>query len=98
MSIVKNKTLRNENYGSPISLRLSQHLKEYTNKDDRANASTSKSVGILTIDRVVGRSNNLTKENEGAIVHLLELSIQKCIDRPIKDKEALKTLKSMITK
>tara|TARA_R110000803_G_scaffold69058_2_gene131213 strand:+ start:3923 stop:4213 length:291 start_codon:yes stop_codon:yes gene_type:complete len=96
--MTKEITLKNERYGSPISLRLSQHLKEYTNIHNRGEAARFTSVGLSTINQVIQMVNSLTKDNERAIVYLLGVAIENCKERPVKDRAALKILNSMKTK
>ena len=96
--MTKEIKLKNENYGLPITLRLSQHLKEYSTIHDRGDAARQTGVGISTIHQVIQMSGNLTKDNERAIVFLLDVAIENCKDRPIKDRAALRILNSMKTK
>lgn len=89
--------LKNETHKSLISLKLSQNLKEYTSPQDRIDASEETGVGINSVLNVMRRTNTLTEKNEPAIVALLATATKNCSERPIRDKNALKGLKSMIT-
>ena len=94
----KSKTLKNQTYGSIISRKLAQHIKEYTNDKDRREVSEEFNKSTSTIRDLLNLTNTLTKKNEVLLVAMLERSIVNCIDRPKKDREALKTLKSMLKK
>lgn len=65
-----------EHYGKPISEKLSDYLKKYTNSNDRANAATISGVGTSTIRDVMYRNNSLTEENSKGIIELMRIAIK----------------------
>ena len=67
-----------DDFGKPISQELSDTLREYTTKDDRADVSIKTGVSISTIRDVTYRNNSLTESNSRAIIMLASKAKSKC--------------------
>lgn len=78
--------------GQPISLKLSDILKEFTTSDDIANVSTKTGVSISTLNYVKRRTNNVSKDNRKGIFLLAERAYQNAEQ---KRKEAMKSKKEL---
>ncbi|MFS4466331.1 hypothetical protein [Maribacter sp. 2210JD10-5] len=61
-------------YGKPISEKLSIILRRNTSKDDFANIAALTSISFSTIRDVVYRTNSLTKSNSKAIIALTKVA------------------------
>lgn len=68
-----------ENYGKPISERLSIILRRNVSKDDFANIAIRSKVSFSTIRDVVYRTNSLTKANAKAISLLVHAAFENSI-------------------
>ncbi|BAP30086.1 uncharacterized protein CHSO_1049 [Chryseobacterium sp. StRB126] len=79
-------------YGQPISLRLSNYLRDFTTKEDVANVSTKTGVSISTLNYVKRRANNVSEGNEVGILNLIDAAIN---NAEAKRKEALKCKKEL---
>ncbi|WP_185246674.1 hypothetical protein [Chryseobacterium bernardetii] len=79
-------------YGQPISLRLSNYLRDFTTKEDVANVSTKTGVSISTLNYVKRRANNVSEGNEVGILNLIDVAIN---NAEAKRKEALKCKKEL---
>ena len=90
--------LKDEQFGSPISEKLSKYLRAYTGKNERADVSRKTGVGSSTIRDVTFRNNNLTEDNSKAIVCLVEIAIEKCSSSIKTAAETAKSLKSILKK
>ncbi|WP_318311163.1 hypothetical protein [Flagellimonas crocea] len=67
---------KEEDYGKPISERLSEVLRRNTTKNDFANISIQSNVSFSTIRDVVYRTNSLTKLNAKAISLLIHAAFE----------------------
>ena len=77
---IKSETMFIEDdYGKPISERLSTILRRTTSKDDLANIALRSSVSFSTIRDVVYRTNSLTKSNAKAIALLIHVAFENAI-------------------
>lgn len=94
--ITVEKILKDEQFGNPISEKLSNYLRQYTDKDDRADVSIQTGVGTSTIRNVVFRSNTLTEDNSRAIVALVEIAMASCRDIMLKASEAIDELQETL--
>ncbi|WP_222982800.1 hypothetical protein [Flagellimonas meishanensis] len=65
-----------EDYGKPISERLSQILRRNVSKNDYANIAIRSNVSFSTIRDVVYRTNSLTKSNATAICLLMHAAFE----------------------
>lgn len=90
------KILKDEQFGKPISEKLSNYLRQYTDKDDRADVSIQTGVGTSTIRNVVFRSNTLTEDNSRAIVALVEIALTSCREIMEKASEAIDELQEVL--
>ena len=88
--------LKHENFGNPISEKLSNYLRAHTSKDDRANVAITTGVGTSTIRNVVFRSNTLTEDNSKAIVELVKVAIENCQKSIGEESQAMKALKEIL--
>lgn len=72
-----------DQFGNPISEKLSKYLRDWTDKEDRANVASMPTVNVSTstIRDVVFRSNNLTKDNSFAILELMKIAVANCNNR-----------------
>lgn len=78
--VIKTETIFNEeDFGKPISERLSEVLRRNVSKNDLANVAIQGNVSFSTIRDVVYRSNSLTKINALAIVLLLHAAFENSI-------------------
>lgn len=68
-----------EDFGRPISERLSEVLRRNVSKNDMANVAIQGNVSFSTIRDVVYRSNSLTKINALAIALLLHAAFENSI-------------------
>lgn len=68
-----------EDYGKPISERLSEILRRNVSKDDYANIAIRSNVSFSTIRDVVYRTNSLTKANAQAISLLIHAAFENSI-------------------
>lgn len=69
----------NEDYGKPISERLSIVLRRNVSKNDFANIATRSNISFSTIRDVVYRTNSLTKANAKAISLLIHAAFENSI-------------------
>ncbi len=77
---IRNETMfTNDDYGKPISERLSNVLRRTTTKNDLANIALRSSVSFSTIRDVVYRTNSLTKTNAKAIALLIHVAFENSI-------------------
>ncbi len=77
---IRNETMfSKEDYGKPISERLSTILRRTTSKDDLANIALRSSISFSTIRDVVYRTNSLTKSNAKAIALLIHVAFENAI-------------------
>lgn len=84
-----------EHFGKPISEKLSEYLRRYTDKYDRADVSIKTGVGTSTIRDVVFRANALTENSSVAIIELARIAINNCthnIEKAVEVKEELTTM------
>ncbi|MCC3214996.1 hypothetical protein LIV57_06900 [Chryseobacterium sp. X308] len=79
-------------YGQPISLRLSNYLRDFTTKEDVANVSTETGVSISTLNYVKRRANNVSESNEKGIISLAKKALE---NAEAKRKEALRCKKEL---
>ena len=70
--------LLNEEFGNPISEKLSNLLRSHITKDDRANVSTTTGIGSSTVRNIVFRSTTLTEDNSKAAIELVNVAIKNC--------------------
>lgn len=70
-----------DSYSKPISEKLSEYLRDWTNKQDRADVSRITKIGLSTIRDVVYRNNSLTEENSKAIVELMKIAVVNCTNK-----------------
>lgn len=68
-------------YGEPISLDLSNLLREFTDKTDRANVSIKTGVSMSTIRDVTYMNNSVTADNSKAIIELMKIAVKNCTNR-----------------
>ncbi|MER3375891.1 MAG: hypothetical protein RIM83_14730 [Allomuricauda sp.] len=68
-----------EDYGKPISERLSEILRRNASKNDYANIAIRSNVSFSTIRDVVYRTNSLTKANAQAISLLIHAAFENAI-------------------
>lgn len=85
-----------EHFGQPISIELSEYLKEYTDGNDRANVSTKTGVGTSTIRDVVNRYNSLTESNSQAILELMKVAVLNCTNKLSRAKKAKEYLEDKL--
>lgn len=69
-----------KHYGSPISEKLSEIIRRYTDKDDIADTSRRTDISVSTIRDVIYRRNSLTENNSGAIVAMAGIAFRNCLD------------------
>lgn len=69
----------NEDYGKPISERLSIVLRRNVSKNDFANIAIRSNISFSTIRDVVYRTNSLTKANAKAISLLIHAAFENSI-------------------
>lgn len=69
----------NEDYGKPISERLSIILRRNVSKNDFANIAIRSNISFSTIRDVVYRTNSLTKANAKAISLLIHAAFENSI-------------------
>ncbi|UII81484.1 hypothetical protein [Flagellimonas sp. CMM7] len=69
----------NEDYGKPISERLSIVLRRNVSKNDFANIAIRSNISFSTIRDVVYRTNSLTKANAKAISLLIHAAFENAI-------------------
>ncbi|MEO9512969.1 MAG: hypothetical protein ABJN84_07495 [Flavobacteriaceae bacterium] len=70
---------KQEDYGKPISERLSTILRRNVSKNDFADIATRSKVSFSTIRDVVYRTNSLTKTNAKAISLLIHAAFENSI-------------------
>lgn len=70
-----------DNYGKPISEKLSEYLRDWTDKQDRADVSRETKIGLSTVRDVVYRNNSLTEENSKAILELMKIAVKNCTNK-----------------
>lgn len=79
-------------HGQPISLRLSDLLKEFTTREDVADVSTETGVSISTLNYVKRRANNVSEGNEKGILLLTKKAYENAKSRR---KQAIKCEKEL---
>lgn len=85
------------NYGNPISEKLAEYLKEWTDNNDRANVAAQTGVGISTIRDVTYRANNLTESNSVAIVELMKIAVKNCTNKIQYAKQVKRELETQLS-
>ena len=65
---------KEEDYGRPITEKLSTTLRRNSSKNDFANIAATTSVSFSTIRDVVYRTNSLTRSNSKAILELIRIA------------------------
>jgi predicted DNA-binding protein YlxM (UPF0122 family) len=85
-----------DSYGKPISEELSNYLRTYTDKFDRADVAAETEIGTSTIRDVVFRTNSLTEQNSKAIIELMKIAVKKCELNIINSTEAKEELTEML--
>lgn len=81
--IKKERIFNAEDYGRPISERLSLIIRRNVSKNDYANIAIKSKVSFSTIRDVVYRTNSLTKGNAGAIGLLIHAAFENSIAKKI---------------
>lgn len=79
MVIKSEDVFSEEDFGKPISERLSEILRRNVSKNDYANIAIRSNVSFSTIRDVVYRTNSLTKANAKAIVLLIHAAFENSI-------------------
>lgn len=74
---------KEEDYGKPISEKLSITLRRNSSKNDFANIAAATAVSFSTIRDVVYRTNSLTKSNSKAILELVRISFENSLARQL---------------
>jgi len=74
---------KEEDYGRPISEKLSTTLRRNTTKNDIANIAAYTSVSFSTIRDVVYRTNSLTLSNSKAILELIHIAFDNALARQL---------------
>lgn len=85
-----------KHYGNPVSEKLSNYLRKYTDKFDRANVATKTGIGTSTIRDVVLRTNSLTEKNSKAIIELMRIAVKNCTNRIKGASEVKEDLETML--
>lgn len=75
---------KDEDYGKPISEKLSEALRRNTTKNDLANIAIKTNVSFSTIRDVVYRTNSLTKLNAKAIGLLMHAAFENSVAYKLK--------------
>ena len=70
---------KKNDYGKPISERLSSVLRRNTTKSDFANVATQTNISFSTIRDVVYRTNSLTKSNSKGIEVLIKTAFNNSV-------------------
>ncbi|MEK6152770.1 hypothetical protein WIW50_05900 [Flavobacteriaceae bacterium 3-367] len=70
-------------YGKPISEKLSTILRRNTGKEDYANIAARTSISFSTIRDVVYRTNSLTKSNSRALKVLVQTAFENALERQL---------------
>ncbi len=83
-------------YGKPISVELSEYLKDFTDKEDIADVSTNTGISISTIEYVRNRKNTVTENNSVGIIELMKIAIQNAQNNIIKSKNCEADLTEML--
>ncbi|MEW2920722.1 hypothetical protein AB1A65_04585 [Muricauda sp. ANG21] len=104
MGSIKNLTLvinsedmfSKEDYGKPISERLSETLRRNVSKDDYANIAIRCNVSFSTIRDVVYRTNSLTKANAQAISLLIHAAFENSIGYKLRSEGDILFLESFL--
>ena len=68
-----------ENFGKPISEKLSSYLKKHTTGRDRAKVHDITTISSETQTSILLRRRSLTKKNVCAIIELTRIAIQNCM-------------------
>jgi len=90
------KVFQHEDFGKPISERLSIILRRNTSKNDYANIALKSSVSFSTIRDVVYRTNSLTKSNAKAIVLLVHVAFENSIALKLQAESDTEVLNKML--
>ena len=72
-----------EDYGRPITEKLSETLRRNSTKNDFANIAASSGISFSTIRDVVYRTNSLTHSNSKAIIELIQISFDNSLARQL---------------
>jgi len=70
-------------FGKPISEKLSVILRRNTTKDDYANIAAITNISFSTIRDVIYRTNSLTKSNSKAIGILMQTAFENSLARQL---------------
>lgn len=70
-------------YGKPISEKLSTILRRNTTKDDFANVAAQTNISFSTIRDVVYRTNSLTKSNAKAIRIIINAAFNNSLSKQL---------------
>ncbi len=88
--------LQNEQTGSVISEELSNYLRLYIDKHDRANVCIKTGVSVSTLRDVMYRSNALTVRNSPALIALIAIAKKKAIESVSTSQKAIEYFKDKL--
>ncbi|WP_411029467.1 hypothetical protein [Spongiimicrobium sp. 3-5] len=72
-----------DDYGKPISEKLSMIIRRNTTKDDFANIAAQTNISFSTIRDVVYRTNSLTKSNAKAINRMIKAAFENSLAKQL---------------
>ncbi len=82
--------------GKPISVDLSTHLRNYIGTDDRASISEVANVHINTVNNIVYRKTNMTKDNLKVLIELIKAATNNCDIKINQSKKSKKELEKYL--
>ncbi|MFP7656132.1 hypothetical protein [Chryseobacterium proteolyticum] len=83
-------------HGQPISLKVSDYLKEFTTREDIADVSTETGVSISTLNYVKRRANNVSEGNKPGIIKLIERAYKNAESMKREASKCQKEMKSIL--
>ncbi|MDV2459848.1 hypothetical protein [Elizabethkingia miricola] len=82
--------------GKPIDEFLSEWLKEYTSKDDRADINADTGVSISLLSDITYRSRSVTEANKKGLICLIERAVENANKRMVHAGNCEKKLKEIL--
>lgn len=89
---------KKEDFGKPITEKLSIILRRNSTKDDYANIAAATNISFSTIRDVVYRTNSLTSANSIAITELIRIAFENSLARQLQAEGDKKFLNNFLCK
>ncbi len=85
-----------KHFGKPISVELSDYLRQWTTKEDLLQVFETTQVSVKRLQAIMYRKRKLTSANAEGVIRLMELAIRNCTHKIQYAKKSERVLKSML--